>query len=218
MQLISIKNIKASIFDIDGTMVMNKKYHADSWKEFFRRHGFNLNPQQLKDLLSGRKRNTEMLAELFEQPISKKKLKEYSDEKERIYRKLYKGHVKPVKGLFKTIKVLRKRNLRLAVASSAIKPNREFILKELNLVELFDIVVGEEEVRRVKPHPDLFLETANRLRISPHECIVFEDSPAGVQAGKSVGMKVIALLTGFPKEQLLTADYLIKDFREIKLT
>lgn len=66
-----------------------------------------------------------------------------------------------------------------------------------------------------KPDPEIFLKTAEALHIAPENCIVFEDSIAGVRAGKAAGMKVVALTTSHKPEQLKEADLIIKDYAEI---
>ncbi len=84
-------------------------------------------------------------------------------------------------------------------------------------MDTFDIVVGDEEVQLGKPHPDIFLKTAEKLDISPEHCIVFEDAPAGISAAKKAGMKVIVLTTSHSEDALKDADLIIENFSQLEL-
>ena len=79
------------------------------------------------------------------------------------------------------------------------------------------VVVGEE-VKKGKPDPEIYLITAEKLNIEPEKCLVFEDSPPGVESAKRAGMKVIGILTTHSKEELNKADLVINNFSELGLT
>ena len=85
-----------------------------------------------------------------------------------------------------------------------------------NLTEAFDVILGDEHVSQSKPNPEIYLETAKKLEVAPEFCLVFEDSPPGVEAGKNAGMKVVGLLTSHMAGELERADYIVEDYTRIE--
>jgi beta-phosphoglucomutase len=91
----------------------------------------------------------------------------------------------------------------LAIATTAPKKNWEFVLKALDIKEnIFSAILGDEDIKKGKPDPEIYLKTAKKLKVRPKECLVFEDSPVGVEAAKNAGMTVIGMLTKHTKEEL----------------
>jgi beta-phosphoglucomutase-like phosphatase (HAD superfamily) len=90
--------------------------------------------------------------------------------------------------------------------------NITIMLNAFGLLGYFDLLVSGANLP-AKPKPDVFLEAAKLLELSPQECLVIEDSAAGVQAAKNAGMTCIAVLTSHVKSQLTAADLLVDDFR-----
>ncbi|MGI8745898.1 MAG: HAD-IA family hydrolase [Bryobacteraceae bacterium] len=79
------------------------------------------------------------------------------------------------------------------------------------------VLVGVDEIERGKPDPQGYLMAAERLNIAPADCLVFEDTGPGIEAGLRAGMQAVGLLTTVPPEQLL-CEYLVRDFRDVKIT
>jgi beta-phosphoglucomutase len=103
---LKLESIKAVIFDMDGTMVNNMGYHKKAWIQFAKNHEVKLSDKDFKEKVSGRK-NDKIFELLFDKPLSKTKVKEFTEEKEEIYRKIYAPFVKEIKGLKKILKNLR---------------------------------------------------------------------------------------------------------------
>lgn len=91
----------------------------------------------------------------------------------------------------------------LALATSAPKENAELITGRLGIARCFSAMVTGHEVKAAKPDPAIFLEAARRLGVPPSQCVVFEDSPAGVAAAVRAGARCVALATSVPAEKLL---------------
>lgn len=216
MEIINIKDIKAVIFDMDGTMIDNMSIHKEAWKEFCSRKGINLSDTDFKQKISGLK-NDQIFINLFGNKLSESQIAEYASDKESVYRELYKPKIKEVPGLTDIILKIKKLNIKLAIATTAPKENRDFVLKELHLENYFDVILGEEDVKKGKPDPEIYLKTAKLLNINPNACLVFEDSPAGLQSGKGAGMKVVGLTTSHSKNDLTGADLIVEDFSKLKL-
>ena len=104
----------------------------------------------------------------------------------------------------------------IALASGS---NHAVIRAVLDLSELrrhFRAVVSADDVARGKPAPDIFLRAAELLGVPPTECVVIEDSVAGVAAGRAAGMKVIGITNSVPAEQLREAHVAVADYPEIQ--
>ncbi len=216
MEFLDLSGIEAAIFDMDGTMINNMGHHKKAWLEFTRRHGISFTEEEFKERFSGKK-NDQILSEIFERELTPEEIIQYGSEKEAVYRELYAPDIKEVEGLKALIKSLREKGLKLAIATTAPEANRNFGLEALGLSDAFDLILGEEHVTQGKPHPEIYLKTAEELKVNPSSCIVFEDSPPGVASGKSAGMKVIGLLTSHTSEDLSDADLHIKDFSRLEI-
>ena len=207
---------KAAIFDMDGTMIRNMAFHKKAWQEYLNRHGISLSEDEFRQKISGKK-NDQIFELVFGRKLNGDELQKYSNEKEAIYRELYAPEIEEVEGLTELIEKLHEKNIKTAIATTAPAKNREFVLKALGLEGKFEVILGDEHVTFGKPHPEIYTATARALSVSPDECIVFEDSPPGVESGKNAGMKVIGLLTSHNSEELSQADYLVDDFTQVNI-
>ena len=205
---------KAAIFDMDGTMVRNMIYHKKAWQEYLKRHGMQLSEHAFRQKVSGRK-NNQIFELLFRRKLNARELKRYSDEKEALYRELYRPHIEEVEGLTALVEKLHAKNIQTAIGTTAPAKNREFVLQSLGLEGRFAVILGDEDVTHGKPHPEIYLSVAKALAIPPKQCVVFEDSPPGIEAGKNAGMVVIGLTTSHGADELAGADYMVHDFRDI---
>jgi mannitol-1-/sugar-/sorbitol-6-phosphatase len=79
-------------------------------------------------------------------------------------------------------------------------------------------MVSASDIVHGKPHPEPYLKAAAALRFEPHDCMVIEDSPAGIQSGKAAGMRVIAVPTTYPVEELRAANVLLKRLSDLRVT
>jgi beta-phosphoglucomutase-like phosphatase (HAD superfamily) len=105
--------------------------------------------------------------------------------------------------------------LKIALASSADPSKIKINLAEIGIPEeTFHAIVSGLDLEHKKPAPDIFLKAAERLEVSPQECLVIEDAVSGVAAGKAAGAKVLALTTSFAAEQLAGADWIAQSLHE----
>lgn len=107
-----------------------------------------------------------------------------------------------IPGAIRFIRVLKQKGLKVGLVTSSPHSKMEMALKKMGLSAIFDTVVTADRISMGKPDPQCYLLAAKDLASDPRECIVFEDSLPGIQAGKSAGMKVIALSTTHPAEML----------------
>ena len=93
--------------------------------------------------------------------------------------------------------------MRLALATSAPELNIELGLQKLKLENTFEHIVGKVDVTHGKPHPEVYLRCLELLGMAAENCIVFEDSKAGIQSARSAGIRVVGIASGHSKEELL---------------
>lgn len=191
---------KALIFDMDGTLVDNMRFHQDAWGEWFRAQGLPFDDDAFFKATAG-KHNNEILAEYFPQAVPG----DYPamvQAKELIYQTMYAPHRALLPGALALLQTAQSLGIPCAVGSAAPQMNLDFILQPLNIAQYFQAVVNPNETIRGKPHPDIFAEAARRLSVLPSDCIVFEDAPLGLQAARAAGMRSVALTTHLPSAAL----------------
>lgn len=208
--------IRAVLFDLDGTMVDNMRYHADAWIEMGKKLGHELSRDRIQREFSGRK-NEELFPLVMGRPLDASEIRRLAEEKEARYRELFAPHVRLLDGLEAFLDLLDARGIAVGIATAAPTKNRDFILERLGLKARISVVVGAERVARGKPAPDLFLAAARELACEPSCTLVFEDAVLGVQAGRAAGMSVCGVTTSEPSEVLLAAGahFTIRDFTEL---
>jgi beta-phosphoglucomutase len=191
----------AFIFDMDGTLVDNVPFHMQSWLTLFRELGVPVEADEFARRMLG-KTNAETLREIVGDHLTDNQIVAYAARKESLYRDLHRPHLSLVAGLDGFLRVAQCLSVPLAVATSAPRPNIDFVLGGLGIEPYFQAVVGAEQVSRGKPHPDLFLAAAGRLDMAPGRCLVFEDSLIGVEAARRAGMKAVAIATTLDTREL----------------
>lgn len=206
----------AVIFDLDGTLIDNNSFHIKAWQEFYKKRNRTLTEEEYKQHFNG-KTNADVLAYVFERSLSAQERDSFTTEKEDLYRIIYEPHIKPVKGLLKLLQELQNAGIPMAIATSGIKVNIDYMFKHLGIQHFFKEVIYSKHIQKGKPDPEIYFLTAKKLNVLPKNCIVFEDAVAGIQAAKAAGMKVVAIATTHTPEELELADKLIYDYDEMSV-
>jgi beta-phosphoglucomutase family hydrolase len=202
---------KAVIFDMDGVIAETEHVHIGAEKQTMLKYGIEISEDELHEYTG----TTAKV--MFTSLIEKYKLNTTFDrifkEKEEILFRLLEEDVQPTKGVIDLLRKLKKMKIKLAVASSSHKRMIEYVLKKLKIIDLFDSIVGAEDIDRSKPDPEIFLISAKRLNVKPEECTVVEDSKLGVEAAKKAGMKCLGYVNpSSGKQDLSKADFVADDF------
>lgn len=196
----AVAMIQGAIFDMDGVLVDNLEYHIRAWQKLGREHGRNLSRESVRRVFG--QRNDEMIRSLFGSPLSRDVILLYATRKEEVYRALMAPELAPVPGLVRLLAGLNGAGMKSAVATSGPRENANLVLDGLNLRQHFDAIITGDDVSRSKPHPDIFLLAARRIGLPPEQCVVFEDSSAGIEAASRAGCACIALSTTYPASEL----------------
>ncbi len=203
----------AIIFDMDGVIVDSNPYHKVALKQFVRKYGRDLTDQELLQKVYGRT-NKEWLTNLFG-VLSTEQLHRYTEEKEELYRALFKNEIRPLKGLVTFLEALEQYHIPRAIATSAPHSNVTFTLDGTGTRNYFKVILDDTFVTHGKPNPEIYVKAAAALHMPPAQCIVFEDSLSGVQSGQAAGARVVGVTTTHSPEELAHTNYVINDFADL---
>lgn len=210
------KSSFAVLFDMDGVLIDSNPYHKIALQQFCRKHGYDLSEEELRTRIYGRT-NRDWITNLFGS-ISNELLNRYADEKEALFRELYKNDIQPLKGLVAFLKQLDTHQIPRAIATSAPRENVDFTLHHTGIGTYFETILDESCVSKGKPNPEIYVKTAAALGYSPKNCFVMEDSLSGIESGQGAGSTVIALATTHSHSELSHAKLVINDFTELSVS
>ena len=209
--------IRAVIFDMDGVIAETEHIHIEAEKQTMLKYGIKISEDELHKYTGTTARS------MFTDLIKKYKLdttfNKIFNEKEKILFKLLDEDVQPTKDVIDLLHRLREIGIKLGIASSSHKRLVEYVLKKLKIIHLFDSVVSAEDVMNSKPDPEIFLLSADRLKVNPAECLVVEDSKLGVEAAKKAKMKCLGYQNpNSGNQDLSNADLVTDNFSKIDIT
>ena len=191
---------KGIIFDMDGTIVDSLPYHYKAWKIFFKENKVENFSKKLKDYKGGG--TLDLMTAVYGDKYSRKELKIMTDDKEIIFREIYKNNVVPIMGFMDMFELIKSKNILVGLASNAVRKNVKMIFSELKIYEKFDSIICGDEVRKGKPDPEMFDETVDRFNLKKEECLIFEDSVEGVSAAVNSNVDVVGI-TSSTSEKIL---------------
>ena len=212
-----LENIKAVLFDLDGTLVDSMWMWKDIDIEYLGKRGFDLPGELQKDIEGMSLTETATyFKNRFELPESLEEIKkEWMD----MARDKY-CHQVPLKpGAKEFLLYLKEHQIRTGIASSNGIKLVHAVLQAQGVDQYLDSVHTCCDVKRGKPNPDIYLLVAEELDVKPEECLVFEDIPMGILAGKRAGMRTCAVEDVFSRDQMnekrQLADYYIQDYYDV---
>ena len=204
---------KAVIFDMDGTLVDSIEADFLAWQRLF---AFYKIPLTFEDYIP--------LLGIKSAQVAKEFLPIKNDEELAIAlanKLVYFEEIISEKGILPIpfadvfLKQVKQFNVQVALATSSRKAKMEMVMKKLDLLHFFDVIITAEDVKKGKPEPEIFIKTAKKLCLPPEECIVFEDALNGVKAAKNAGMKCVALSSRRTSGLLAEADIVIDSFEDL---
>ncbi len=211
---------KAFLFDMNGTMIDDMEFHADVWFDILNNDlKANLTREETKNHMYGK--NEELLERVFEKgKFTEQQIAQISNEKERRYQETYIPHLKLINGLDVFLAKANEYKIPMAIGTAAIPFNVDFVLDNTQIKKYFSTVVTADDVATSKPHPEVFIKCADALNIAYEDCIVFEDSPKGVEAALNAGMKAVAILSYHEEHEfshLPNVLMYVQDYNDIQL-
>lgn len=204
---------KGFIFDLDGVIVDTAKYHFLAWKKLADQLGFNFTLEQNEQFKGvSRQKCLEILLDIGSIKASKEQFDFWMQDKNKDYLEyidtMDESDVLP--DVARTLDYLKGRSIPIALGSAS--KNARPILEKVEMQSYFDFIVDGNSVTKAKPDPEVFLYAADKLKVDPKNCIVFEDAVAGIEAANNAEMISIGIGNA---DILSNADYNFKDFTEI---
>lgn len=207
--------IDAVLFDYDGVLMQSHPYHVQAWRAEFAASDFDVDVADEDVLLYEGSMAINIGRRLFLKSgiaITEEELTAFTQRKQERYRQITRATVMP--GVPEFVDFLSEAGTRIAIVTGTSRLNLEKSLPA-SLIKKFNGIVTCESVERAKPHPEPYLMGAEKLGVPPSKCLVVENAPLGIQAGKAAGMRVAALLTTLARGHLEGADVYFKDIVEL---
>ena len=211
-----MNKINTFIFDLDGVITDTAEFHYLAWKHLADAENLKFDKGMNEDLKGvSRIDSLKVILERNDRIISDERMQELAESKNNYYVELIKT-ISPkdiLPGITEILNILKGKRIKIALGSAS--KNATTVLDGLQITEYFDFIGDGNSVKNSKPAPDLFLHVAEKLNVSPENCIVVEDAEAGVEAGKSAGMTVVGIGT---KEKMQQADFIYSSPLNINLS
>lgn len=206
--------VRAILWDLDGVLVDSMDFHYQAFRDVLTRRGRELSRAEYLGTIIGLRNDA-----IFKRMLpgtSVGVVVELASQKEEAFRRLIAGRAQPLPGSAELVRRAKDAGLFQAIVSSTPRENIALMLRSLALENSFDAIVGEEDATRGKPDPEGFLVAARLLGIAPAECVVIEDAPEGIAAGKAAGMRCIGVTTTRPAEKLSQADLVVATLEDAR--
>jgi beta-phosphoglucomutase len=202
---------KGILFDFDGVVINSMHQHYEAWSRAFAELGITFEKEEFF-LLEGQGIGTivQMLGE--KRGLSEKQSQEILSSKVRHYYKSVTIGFYP--NFMEMLTRLKQNKIPMAVVTGGNKSRVETVISD-HLKGFFEAVVTIDDVKNGKPHPEPFLKGAETLSLNPEQCIVVENAPLGISAGKDAGCAVIAVKTTLDEKHLSMADFICNDFYDV---
>ena len=194
--------IQAVIFDMDGLMIDSEPFHQKAFDTVLKEYGSGLSIAENNSLYVGIGdiAAAEDMVKRKQLPISKEEL---IQKKQTVYMQYLQSDIIAQDGLIELLIELKQLKFKTAVASGSTLDEIQAIVKHLKIDEHFDFLCSSSQVPKGKPAPDIFLYAASKLGVDPTKCVVLEDAPSGLCAGKAANMHVIIV----PSRETIGKDF-----------
>lgn len=213
-----LENVDAVIFDMDGTLIDSMWIWPDIDQVYLERYDLT-QPEDFHRAMEGMSYREVAQYFLDTFPSLPRTREEIMEDWTQMAYERYMTQVPLKTGAGEFIQRMRKMGKKIGIATSNGRRLVDDTLEALKITDLFDSVRTACEVASGKPAPDVYLLVAKDMGVAPERCLVFEDVPMGILAGKNAGMKVCAVEDDFSKPQEKKkrelADYYIQDYQDI---
>ena len=206
-----------ALFDWDGVIIDSHNQHEESWSKLADEENKKL-PDNFFKMTFGM-RNENIIPKFFDDWIdvtNHREITRLADRKEELYREIIISEgIEPLPGVRDLLRSLKSEQIACSIASSSPIANIEAVMKIIELSDYFDAITAAEDVSNGKPSPEVFLKAAEKIKVDPKRCVVFEDAHVGIEAGRAANMHVIAVATTHPIESLSNAHTVTENLKDI---
>lgn len=205
-----------AIFDWDGVIIDSSAQHRESWIRMAKADGLTL-PDGYFEQAFGMK-NEVIIPEILGWADEPAAVQRMAKRKEALYRDIVREDgIEPLPGARAWLDALRNAGVPCVIGSSTCRANIDCIIDDIGLRAYFSDIVSGDDVEHGKPHPEIFLKAAGRIGFEPDRTVVFEDAFVGIEAARRGGMKVVAVASTHPAEDLLNADKVVDRLDELRV-
>lgn len=180
---------KVAIFDMDGLFVDSERIYAEGWHRGFKKYGISI-PEGFVESLTGQSSasNDKKIINLLKDPELAKKIRVV---REKYYQeKLKNSEIKLGKFAKEFAEILKAKGFKLILASSSTKKRIDELLSKNNACNIFDAIICADQVKKLKPEPDIYLAALDYFNTNSEEAIAFEDTIVGATAAVTAGIDV----------------------------
>ena len=183
--------IKAAIFDLDGVVIASEPFRLKTYKSLFKEL-YSINIEFDTDELIGHS-ETENLQYLLEKYELEGDITFLINKRYKLLIHVAEKEVPAIIPVIEFLKYLKNKSIPIALATNSYMSYVQTVMNRLDLGRYFDEVITGEQVSRPKPDPEIFLVASRRLQTEPERCLVFEDSPAGIEGARRAGMRCVGV-------------------------
>ncbi len=213
----------AVIFDFDGVVVDSEPIHYFGFQQVLKTLGVELSREDYYAKYLGFDDHDCIAAVAADTgcQLGEHRIEQLTQTKTRIVQRAFRESIEAMPGAVRLIQALDRRRVPLAICSGALREEIRLAAETVGVLECFGPIVSAEDVARGKPDPEGYRKALERLErnlaghLLPRKCIVVEDSPAGIEAGKVAGMQVLAVTASYPREALAVADRVVASLEEV---
>lgn len=219
--------LKAVIFDFDGVIADAEPVHLKAFQAVLSEEGIELSKKEYYDKYLALDDKTCFAAILKDRGrgFDKSLIHDLTVSKSKYYDEFIRENLVIFPGVIDFVKKLHEK-YPISIGSGALRHEIEFILESIGIRKEFNIIVSADEIENCKPAPDVYIRVLHLINqldslksgtVRPYECLVIEDSIAGVTAAHSAGMKCLAITNSYPAEKLFEADMIVKSLEGMSI-
>lgn len=190
----STSDIKAVIYDVDGTMVNSEPLHIEAWESALRGFDHSLLDlsEEFRATMAGKKPIViaDGMVSQLHLPVEPSV---FLDTKSSIFLEKVTTELEGMPGVIESVNRLKNDGFVLAIGTSLDRDYINLVLARLGLESSFKVIVTGDQIKNGKPHPETYLAVSNQLGIVPNECVVLEDATSGIKSAKAAGAWCVAV-------------------------
>jgi beta-phosphoglucomutase len=193
---------------MDGTMIDNMMVHHKAWQQQMAIEGFDFSMAEIIQHFHGK--NLELIEKIFGDKYTPEQRLRLSNDKEALYRNIYRPDLQLIEGLAELLALAYENEIPMGIGTAAQYANVDMVLDGLGIRNYFSAIVADVDVEKGKPDPEVFYKVAEKLKVDPQCCLVFEDSPIGAKTAQNAGMKAIIITSTHKSNEFDAFENIIK--------
>ena len=213
----------AILFDFDGVVVDSEPVHLACFQRVLETVGLRLTEREYYEKYLGYDDHDCLLTAARDHGVelAERQIAHLTAVKTELVQRAFGQSIEPMPGAVELIRAAAGEGVPLAICSGALRGEIELAARTVGVLECFGAIVSAEDVARGKPDPEGYIQARRRLEeslarpLAADRCVVVEDAPAGIDAGKAAGMKVLAVTTSYAADHLAAADRIVASLAEV---